>query len=105
MGSARIARAALSGAFLANALPHTVRGVTGQPFPTPFADPPGVGLSSPATNVGWGLANLAIGALLRRRHARPGERVAFFVGAGLMLLGLSELFGANPRIAPKRRRR
>ena len=53
-----------AGAFLANAVPHYVRGVTGRQFPTPFAVPPGVGESSPLTNVVWGIANLIAAFLL-----------------------------------------
>ncbi|MDE2465506.1 MAG: hypothetical protein KGO02_17605, partial [Alphaproteobacteria bacterium] len=34
------------GAFLANAIPHTVSGLMGRPFQSPFAKPPGEGLSS-----------------------------------------------------------
>ena len=29
-----------AGMFLANAVPHFVNGVSGNPFPSPFADPP-----------------------------------------------------------------
>jgi hypothetical protein len=42
-----------SGMFLANLVPHFVHGVSGDPFPTPFAHPPGRGLSSPTVNVLW----------------------------------------------------
>ena len=52
------------GLFLANAIPHWVSGVMGQPFRTPFADPPGKGLSSPRVNVLWGAFNVAVGYLL-----------------------------------------
>jgi len=52
------------GAFLANAVPHLVSGVTGRPFQSPFAKPPGVGLSSSTVNVLWGFVNLVIGYLL-----------------------------------------
>jgi hypothetical protein len=52
------------GAFLANAVPHFVNGVSGRPFPTPFASPPGRGLSSPKVNVLWGAFNLTVGYLL-----------------------------------------
>ncbi len=34
------------GAFLANALPHLGNGISGHAFQSPFASPPGVGLSS-----------------------------------------------------------
>ncbi len=53
-----------AGAFLANSVPHLVNGISGQKFPTPFAHPPGKGLSSPTLNVWWGSANLIIGYLL-----------------------------------------
>ena len=52
------------GAFLANAIPHFVSGVTGHPFQSPFASPPGQGLSSAMVNVLWGVFNLVIGYLL-----------------------------------------
>jgi len=52
------------GAFLANAIPHLVSGVLGRPFQSPFAKPPGQGLSSSTTNVLWGFFNLAIGYAL-----------------------------------------
>ena len=47
------------GAFLANAVPHFVSGVMGQPLQSPFAKPPGEGLSSSTVNVLWGAFNLA----------------------------------------------
>lgn len=46
-----------SGALLLNALPHFLKGITGSHFPTPFAKPPGVGLSSPLLNIVWALMN------------------------------------------------
>lgn len=49
----------LGGAFLANAMPHLVSGVQGRAFQTPFAKPPGQGLSSSTVNVLWGFCNLA----------------------------------------------
>jgi hypothetical protein len=52
------------GAVLTNALPHFISGVRGEPFQTPFADPPGEGLSSSVVNVLWGFANLVAGYLL-----------------------------------------
>ena len=53
-----------SGAFLANTVPHFIKGISGDKFPTPFAKPPGQGLSSPLTNMIWSLVNLAVGYLL-----------------------------------------
>lgn len=52
------------GAFLINAIPHLVAGVSGRQFQSPFATPRGVGLSSSTLNVLWGFLNLAVGYLL-----------------------------------------
>ncbi len=52
------------GFFLVNAIPHFVSGMLGQPFQTPFAKPPGKGLSSSTINVLWGFFNAVIGYLL-----------------------------------------
>jgi hypothetical protein len=52
------------GTFLANAVPHYVCGVMGRPFQSPFAKPPGKGLSSSTVNVLWGFLNLVIGYVL-----------------------------------------
>jgi len=52
------------GIFLANAVPHYVAGTLGRPFQSPFAKPPGEGLSSSTVNVLWGLLNLFVGYLL-----------------------------------------
>jgi hypothetical protein len=54
----------LGGAVLGNAVPHLVNGVSGRPFQTPFANPPGQGLSSSTVNVLWGFLNLVVGYLL-----------------------------------------
>lgn len=52
------------GAFFANAVPHFVSGTMGRPFQTPFAKPPGQGLSSSTVNVCWGLFNAVVGYVL-----------------------------------------
>jgi hypothetical protein len=52
------------GAFVANSIPHLVSGIMGRPFQSPFAKPPGVGLSSSVVNALWGWLNLFIGWLL-----------------------------------------
>ena len=54
----------LAGAFLSNCVPHFVQGISGTPFQSPFAKPPGIGESSPVVNVIWGFANLVGGLLL-----------------------------------------
>ncbi len=53
-----------AGAFLANTLPHLGNGISGHPFQSPFASPPGEGLSSSTINVLWGFFNLVVGYLL-----------------------------------------
>ena len=53
-----------AGAFLCNAIPHLVSGLCGEPFPSPFARPPGQGLSSPVVNFVWGFLNLLIALAL-----------------------------------------
>ena len=55
------------GAFLVNAIPHFVSGVMGHPFQSPFAKPPGQGLSSALVNVLWGATNLVFAYLLLGR--------------------------------------
>jgi hypothetical protein len=52
------------GAFLTNALPHFISGLMGRPFQSPFAKPPGKGLSSSTVNVLWGFFNLAVAYVL-----------------------------------------
>lgn len=85
-----------SGFFLANAVPHFVNGISGDAFPTPFSDPPGIGLSSPLTNVLWALANLLIGYLLfrlSRIHSGAVNAIlVFFMGAVSISITLSILF-------------
>jgi len=79
------------GAFLVNAVPHFVMGVTGRRFPSPFASPPGKGESSPVVNVLWGAFNVAIAYLLLLRvgefHVRQITCV-LVLGAGGLLMGL-----------------
>jgi hypothetical protein len=53
-----------AGMFLANVVPHFVHGISDDRFPTPFASPPGKGLSSPTVNVVWALGNLVVGYIL-----------------------------------------
>jgi hypothetical protein len=52
------------GAFLANAIPHFGCGISGRPFQSPFAKPPGKGLSSSTVNVLWGFFNLIVAYML-----------------------------------------
>ncbi|BDD03853.1 hypothetical protein [Aureibacter tunicatorum] len=52
------------GAFLINSVPHIIHGISGDSFPTPFANPPGKGLSSPLINLLWGYFNLLMSYIL-----------------------------------------
>lgn len=80
------------GAFLANAMPPlTVSGIMGHPFQSPFAKPPGQGLSSSTVNVLWGAFNIAVGYLLILRVGTFDLRCASHVlaaGLGALLLSL-----------------
>ncbi len=49
---------------MANAVPHVFSGVQGRAFQTPFARPPGKGLSSSTVNVLWGWFNIVTGYFL-----------------------------------------
>jgi hypothetical protein len=80
-----------AGAFLTNAIPHFVRGVMGQPFQSPFAKPPGKGLSSSTVNVVWGFVNLVAFYLLLFRVGTFDARNTFQIGSfglGILLFGI-----------------
>jgi hypothetical protein len=85
-----------AGAFLANAVPHFVHGISGDRFPTPFASPPGKGLSSPKVNVVWALLNLIVGYILFRiEKVSSGSYsglVVFFAGITAVSIWLSVHF-------------
>jgi hypothetical protein len=85
------------GAFLVNSVPHFTNGVSGRSFPTPFASPPGQGLSPAWVNVLWGLFNLLIGYLLVCRvgtfNLRKTRDVAVAgIGAVFMAVMLARAF-------------
>jgi len=78
----------LAGVLLINAVPHFVNGISGNAFPTPFAAPPGRGLSAPETNIAWALANLAAGYWLARvsvKKYRTPANVALFILGGIVI--------------------
>ena len=86
------------GAFLANTVPHFVNGVSGNAFQSPFASPPGEGLSSSTINVLWGLFNLAVAYLLICRVGsfnlrRTTHALTLGIGVLLMSLMLARAFG------------
>ena len=97
------------GVLLANAIPHLVSGMTGRPFQSPFARPPGEGLSSSTVNALWGFFNVVVGYLLVCRvgdfELRDTADVAA-LGAGALLIALfsarhfGRFHGGN---APERR--
>jgi hypothetical protein len=79
-----------AGVFLANATPHFIYGVCGDAFPTPFAKPPGKGLSSPTVNVAWALFNAAIGyeLLVAGKFSRHDPVTLGICFAGFAVLSL-----------------
>jgi hypothetical protein len=86
------------GAFLANTLPHLGNGVSGRAFQSPFASPPGEGLSSSMVNVLWGFFNLAVGYLLVCRVGsfdlhRTQDVLVLGAGVLIMSLMLARAFG------------
>lgn len=94
------------GAFLANALPHLIAGVSGQAFPSPFASPPFKGLSSPTVNVAWALANLAIAYLLLVRVeafdlTSWADAGVGFAGFGVMALQCARSLARIRKQAPE----
>jgi len=82
------------GAFLTNAIPHFVSGVMGRPFQSPFAKPPGQGLSSSTVNALWGFLNLVVAYFLIGRVGNFDLRATDdAVAAGLGVLILSVMTG------------
>jgi hypothetical protein len=86
------------GAFLTNAIPHFVSGLMGRAFQSPFAKPPGQGLSSSTINVLWGIANIIVAWFLICRvgdfNAHSGTHMlAAGLGGLLMSLMLARSFG------------
>jgi hypothetical protein len=86
------------GIFFANAIPHIVAGLMGRPFQSPFATPPGEGLSSSTVNVLWGFFNLVVGYWLVCRVGdfdlrATADVAAAGLGALLLSLILAHRFG------------
>ena len=90
-----------AGVFLANFVPHFVHGISGDRFPTPFAHPPGKGLSSPTVNVAWALVNLVAGYVPLRAGNVSSDSyptlVAFLAGAAVISTILSFRFAQRVR--------
>lgn len=86
------------GLSLTNAVPHFVGGIMGESFQTPFAKPPGKGLSSSTVNVLWAFANLVLAYLLLLRVGHFDPRsisciVPFAAGVLLISLFSARTFG------------
>ena len=86
------------GAFLMNSVPHLVAGVSGSPFQSPFASPPGQGLSSSTVNVLWAAFNLSMAYLLLLRTGnfelrQTKHTVPFGLGALIMAIVLARALG------------
>jgi len=96
----------LAGAVLANGVPHFVAGISGEKFQSPFANPPGKGLSSPLVNVLWGFANLVGGTALLMVYAPQGPRdlidlASIALGALVMASPSPFISGASEAISPE----
>jgi hypothetical protein len=79
------------GVFAANAVPHFVAGTMGRPFQSPFAKPPGKGLSSSTVNVVWGFFNALVGYLLLAQVGAFNSRATSHIlalGLGVLLISL-----------------
>jgi hypothetical protein len=85
-----------AGAILANFVPHFVHGISGDRFPSPFARPPGKGLSSPTVNVAWALFNLIVAYLLFHTgkvwSGGSPALLVFFAGFSVLSIASSILF-------------
>ncbi len=77
-----------SGLFSLNTLPHFIKGICGDRFPTPFSNPSGKGLSSPLVNLSWSFFNLFLAVLLFRvgRVSAAGSLPVALWFAGLAML-------------------
>jgi hypothetical protein len=88
----------VGGGLLANTIPHFVSGICGRSFQSPFSRPPGVGLSSPVSNVIWGSINAVIAYLLILRVGdfdlhKIADAAAIGLGMLVSALFLARYFG------------
>ena len=92
------ALAFIAGIFLINILPHFMHGIVGKNFPTPFANPPGKGLSSPILNVVWAIINFLIGFsilyFMKINRRKNRVLIALFFGIVFMSFYLAHYFGS-----------
>ena len=82
--------ALFAGFFLANVVPHFIHGISGDPFPTPFAIPPGKGLSSPTCNILWACFNLLVGYILLKvsKASWKNKLLLVVVFIGIVICGV-----------------
>jgi hypothetical protein len=87
----------LAGALFCNCVPHLSCGLTGVPFPTPFAKPRGVGNSPALTNFLWGTFNLFLAIFITVQQFTAIETVPGLIAlaVGFLVAGvyLSRHFG------------
>ena len=90
-----------AGMFLANAVPHFVKGVSGDRFPSPFSRPAGKSLSSPLVNALWGLLNFVAGYVLFRAGRVSSQSAVvlavFLAGVTIMSVMLSINFAKKDK--------
>ena len=87
------------GVFAANAIPHFVAGTMGRPFQSPFAKPPGKGLSSSTVNVVWGFFNAVVGYLLVAHVGAFDPRATSHIlafGLGALLISIFSCASLRP---------
>ncbi len=84
-----------AGLFMANGVPHFVKGVTGQRHMTPFARS-----SSAVTNVLWGASNFVVGGVLLwlgLEQDAPGAAQATTAGVAALLISVRlAIMWSNP---------
>ena len=78
----------VAGFLISNSIPHLSAGLRGELFPTPFAKPPGVGLSHPSVNVVWGVINGVLAVLFLQYMP-----IAIGLNSGFMAVVLGALIG------------
>lgn len=88
----------IAAVFAANGIPHFVAGVTGRRFPTPFASPPGRGLSSPVVNVVWAAGNFLVAWALLTFVSAPerlpdSDLILMALGFFMTSVALAAAFG------------
>jgi hypothetical protein len=87
-----------SGVLLINVLPHLIRGISGDRFPSAFAKPHGKKLSSPTLNVIWAFINLSIFLTIlyfNQSSFTALYAVIMLIGAFIMAVYLSKYFAGK----------